>query len=483
MSSVAQQVFPVSLAQADIEFEERHRRQRQAEILELIAEKDNHLSDQYLKKCPCCGSRMHKHGTTEPRDLWTKAGLLKVTLRRVRCPQCTHLAVPAHELVADGLLSSVAEYFVEQCRINSFATSRKMLNKFLGVDIPVMTLHAYVRRQAEYFDDKIVKATEALYEAGLMPDVDARLEKDAPLYLAIDEGLIHEWSYCHGKTKTDDGKKRYVTAYCAVFFDGRKRISSEEAKPRYALTGRYGHASATTSTDQFFRELVTLSIKRGLNSNHHLFILTDGATYLSEAIKTYFPHATHLLDMYHLKSRVGELIKEEHSLYESAKKAIHTYNPIALLALIRAFQITEEREETVKKDLLKYITKNAQLIKNHRDCRTRVHGSASAEKAVDLMVARRFKNRGMSWTEKGCEVLLQFTVLDYNNELEAFWENLHARSGAVLTSPERPSAQIPVAKSNPQASKISASISSAHPLYYNQVHLIDCERTKGTNLN
>lgn len=420
MSSLSQPLTSVSLSCIDIDLEESHRRQRQEEIKAAIDEEDQRITEQYASSCPVCGSWMHRHGMSRPRELWMRAGMVQVALRRLRCPACHHFAVPAHGLVSDGLLSSVAEQFVELCRFNSFAASAKLLNKLLGIDIPGMTLHSYIRRQTAYFDDETVTETEALYDQGIAPVVEASLKPGAPLYLAIDEGLMHEWTYCHNK-KRADSSKQFVTAHCAVFFDKRRRISSAQAKPRYALTNRYGHASATTDTDQFFSELITLSYKRGYSNSHSLFILTDGARYLARGIETYFPTAVHLLDIFHLKNRVAQLIDETHPLYERSVEAIGSYDPKMLLTIIDGCRVFDEQERKLKKSLLRYVSLNAQFIYNHRDPRTKVHESASAEKTVDLLIARRFKNRGMSWTEPGCEVLLRFQVLAYNGALDRWW--------------------------------------------------------------
>jgi len=478
MSSLSQPLTSVSLSCIDIDLEERHRLQRQAEILEAIAAEDQRITEQYAQSCPVCGAKMHRHGKSRPRELWTRAGMALVSLTRLRCPDCHLLAIPAHDLIGDGLLSSVAQQFVELCRTNSFAASAKLLNKLLGIDIPVMTLHSYVRRQSAYFDDEIVAATEALYEQGIFPDVDTTLAPGAPLYLAIDEGLMHEWTYCHNKKRADK-TAQFVTAHCAVFFDGRRRVSSKQAKPRYALTNRYGHASATTDIDQFFCEAVTLSYKRGYSSSHPLFILTDGAKYLTRGIETYFPGAIHLLDIFHLKSRVAALIDESHPLYERSLEAIRAYDPNMLLAVIDAVRVFDEQSHELKKSLLGYVARNAQAIYNHRDRRTKVHGSASAEKAVDLLIARRFKNRGMSWTEPGCEVLLRFQVLAYNRQLEGWWQARHKQVPALLTvqhEEEAPAAQI-------QAKRAASRLSCGRSAYYHQVQLNDHERTAKVNLN
>ena len=122
--------------------------------------------------------------------------------------------------------------------------------------------------------------------------------------------------------------------------------------------------------------------------------------------------------------------------------------------------------------MITYITRNAQIIKNHRHPKTKVHGSAAAEKSVDLLVARRFKNRGMSWTELGCEVLLHFQVLAYNNKLDDYWKRRH-----IYSQPTSLSVQVPIQTESEKPVRKKQKGAA----YYHQVRLIDCERTKGTN--
>ena len=249
MSSVVEHNKFVSLSVLDIDLEEHHRKLRRQEISDEIAVLDQKAAESMLSKpCPKCTSKVHRHGKTKGKEVWTLAGMIHIKLIRLRCSICSYLNVPSAHLVSDGLLSSLAEKFVELCRFNTFASARHLLREMLGIDIPVMTLHSYVHAQAAHFDDEIVRATEALYFAGEAPKVDVALDIDTPLYLAIDEGLVREWNWYHNKKSKDD-PKRFVTAYSAVFFDGRKCVSKpkdpDSGRYRYKLTNRFGHASAT----------------------------------------------------------------------------------------------------------------------------------------------------------------------------------------------------------------------------------------------
>jgi hypothetical protein len=438
------------------------------EIAKHIESVDAQLCADLSRICPECGGQMHGHGKTGEKDLWTLAGLIRVRVKRLRCRRCRYLVVPTNGLIADGLLSSLAEKFIALCRRMSFDQSRILLKENFGIDIPTMTLHAYVRRQSEYFDDDIVKATEELYELGLYPKVEVTPDTDKPLYLAIDEGLVRDWEYNHNKNKD---ATRFSTTYCAVFFDGRELVTrSDDAKKRYRLTNRFGHATCRADVDSYFRELVMLSYRRGYTSDRTLFILSDGATYITGAIAVHFPRAIPLLDIYHLKKKIFDLIDVDSPVADRITDALYAYSPTRLVALIKDYLVLDERSLEKKRKLLGYIERNADALRNHRDPRTKVHGSAPAEKAVDLLVARRFKGKGMSWTPEGLETILHFQVLDYNNELEGYWNARH--DGKVAKNPDSLKVRTFGFTENKEPR-----LKGDH--YYHQVRLNDIERTKG----
>jgi len=477
MTSLEQRKEFVSLSLYDIDLTETHRRKCREEFLEMVALQDSIMTENFGHICPECGAKLYRHGKTKAKEVWTLSGLVNVSLLQLYCSTCHFYVVPAKQLIADPLCSSLAEKFIDLAKITTFADSRHLLNKLLGIDIPVMTLHAYVRSQSQYFSDEIVRATEALYTLGVMPDADVTLDKGCPLYLCIDEGLMHEWTYCR-RQDTPPDKKRYVTAYAAVFFDGRKCVSGKNVAKenrRYALTKRYVHASAATEIDSFFRELVCLSLKRGLTSSHPLYVLTDGARYLTQAVATHFPCATLLLDLFHLRHRIEELIAADSDYYRHINQALYAYDAEELYRRVKNYVVTDEVDTDKKERLLGYIKRNEAAIYNHRKTDVRVHGSSAAEKTVDLLIARRFKRRGMSWTVAGVETLLQFRVLEHNGELEKYWWARH-RQELVPRKPY-PEAERGIRDAT------KPSNTKGRPHYYNQVHLTDCERTKGVNVS
>jgi len=93
--------------------------------------------------------------------------------------------------------------------------------------------------------------------------------------------------------------------------------------------------------------------------------------------------------------------------------------PDQALELLEKYRaLTEEKAEEVRK-LMTYIRSNRAGISNY--ARSDLFGSGAVEKAVDLLVSRRFKNRGMSWFRPGAAGMLALRLLRFNGEWDNHW--------------------------------------------------------------
>jgi len=80
-------------------------------------------------------------------------------------------------------------------------------------------------------------------------------------------------------------------------------------------------------------------------------------------------------------------------------------------------------------DLLGYLEENWDGIYGSRNLKSKVGakevlvvGSGGIEKNIDLMLCRRFKGRGMSWSRAGAQNLLKLRLLRYDRkDWNAYW--------------------------------------------------------------
>lgn len=101
--------------------------------------------------------------------------------------------------------------------------------------------------------------------------------------------------------------------------------------------------------------------------------------------------------------------------------------PDEAIGLLRPFDPgEEERYQLLHERLMGYIGANAEGIRNY--ARTDLFGSGSVEKAVDIIVSRRFKCRGMSWLKPGAQSMLKLRLLRFNGDWDAHWESRFAEA-------------------------------------------------------
>jgi len=71
-----------------------------------------------------------------------------------------------------------------------------------------------------------------------------------------------------------------------------------------------------------------------------------------------------------------------------------------------------------------YVAANYRAIENYRI--VPLASSGPMEKAVDLVVARRFKTRGMSWFRRGVSALVRLRLLRLNGTWTPYWSERFA---------------------------------------------------------
>jgi hypothetical protein len=77
-----------------------------------------------------------------------------------------------------------------------------------------------------------------------------------------------------------------------------------------------------------------------------------------------------------------------------------------------------------------YLDARRPFIPCYRERRRQRHyiGSGQAEKANDLLVARRQKNQGMHWSEETSVALMRLRTLRLNGDWDRYWQQRHAPS-------------------------------------------------------
>ena len=91
--------------------------------------------------------------------------------------------------------------------------------------------------------------------------------------------------------------------------------------------------------------------------------------------------------------------------------------------LVAVYNRDQAKHAEALEELIAYLRARADWIPNYRERRREQQyiGSGHVEKANDLLVARRQKNRGMQWSQATSEGLAALRTLMLNGGWDRYW--------------------------------------------------------------
>jgi len=139
--------------------------------------------------------------------------------------------------------------------------------------------------------------------------------------------------------------------------------------------------------------------------------------------KEMFPGSIYLLDFWHLKKNINLAYGKENEPIAETLSELAYYGEAA--SVLENIKLDIERcRDPDKKEKLRslyvYVRSNREGIENYK--KVGILDSGVVEKTVDILVARRFKLRGMSWYDKNAAKLLRLRLLKLNGEWDSYWE-------------------------------------------------------------
>lgn len=217
----------------------------------------------------------------------------------------------------------------------------------------------------------------------------------------------------------------------------RRWLEIRTACVRTATGYRYLSGNAHAVLSQLYLLLVLCG---GLSAK--LTLLGDGARWIATFFKTQlarWPGSELIIDWYHLSKKCYELT----SLIARgrvAKKALCGQLLYRLwrgqlddaLALLEAYRPQAKDTDSLE-TLITYLNDRREYLPNYKERRAQRQyiGSTHAEKANDLLVARRQKHRGMHWREASSDSLAALRTLLLNGGWDLYWQTYQVLPLAV----------------------------------------------------
>jgi len=161
----------------------------------------------------------------------------------------------------------------------------------------------------------------------------------------------------------------------------------------------------------------------------NIVAITDGAKTIRNRLLAIFGIAvTLILDWYHLRKKVREMMsmiacnKEDKAQYVRETLRFLWRGKVAEALEYLNTQVHSKNEKRLQ-ELIGYLQKHQSEIIDYgiRQKAGKTIGSGRGEKAVDQVIGKRQKKKGMSWSKKGSKALAILKAVELNQKWDELW--------------------------------------------------------------
>ena len=174
--------------------------------------------------------------------------------------------------------------------------------------------------------------------------------------------------------------------------------------------GKREYMSSNEGVDVFREVILALAIANDVRDARRVVILSDGAPWITNTWEKYFPFAIRILNLYHLKEKVGkfsfqifkgkkregarlEWVKKTNQLLEEGK-----WLEVLNLKEVRAYKDKQVNSAAGEVNLYKYIADNKEFIDYPKYKEEGLFvGSGAIESGNKNVMQKRLKLSGMRW--------------------------------------------------------------------------------------
>ena len=386
-------------------------------------------ADQRTVPCACGHPAPYRERRSKP--LLTVVGTVEVLRPYYLCPHCHTGQFPADaELDIENTEFSPGVRRMQALvgQQAPFDHGRQQLK--LLADLEVTT--KAVERTAEALGENIAAREQEEMQPSLQLDLPAGAGEAVPiLYVQMDGTGIpvvkKETVGRPGKTEGQPSPTREVKLGCVL----TQTAWDPQGYPlRDADSTTYTGALETAA--EFGKRLYGEAGRRGWGRAGKKVVMGDGAEWIWNLAEQHFPGAIQIVDLYHARQHLWELVRRLHPNDEGKQKAWMKVHQRRLLdkgkieKLVGALRsILSTNPEVVEKIRIEadYFERNAARMRYPQFRRQHLFvGSGVIEAGCKTVVGSRLKQSGMFWTVRGANAIVALRCCHLNGRFEDYWE-------------------------------------------------------------
>ncbi|MFH1134710.1 MAG: ISKra4 family transposase [Pseudomonadota bacterium] len=376
-----------------------------------------------------CGMPMWSWGLEE-KTVLTILGEVRFSRSRYECPRCHAFRYPGdEELGVRGTSRSpgVRRMMARAGSRQTFKEARDDLGIYAGVQVSAKD----VERVAEGIGEKIEVWQSQQREFLLTGQLESPSCASVPtMYIEMDgTGVPMTRQELAGrKGKQADGTSRTREAKLGCVFTQTEL--DEKGRPRRDLDTT-SFVGAIETVEDFGARIEAEAIRRGLSDAKEVIVLGDGAVWIRGLVEHRFPQATQIIDLFHSKEHVANLVK---LLFGTDEKKVLKYRlgwrtdlEAGLIEkIIKEAQKKRPRQGETRKKVnceIHYLDENKERMR-YAEFRKKgwFVGSGVIEAGCKSIIGPRLKQSGMEWSLRGANAIISLRCTMLSERFEDFWE-------------------------------------------------------------
>ena len=377
-----------------------------------------------------CGHQAH-YQELRSKPVLTAVGKVAVTRPYYLCPHCHNGQFPADvELDIENTESSPGVRRMEALMGQQapFGHGREQMKVLAGLEVTTKA----VERAAEAIGDDIAQREHQAIQRAVQLDLPMVVGEPIPLlYVQMDgTGVPVVKKETQGRKGKMDGQPAHTReAKLGCVFT--QTTTDEKGRPiRDANSTTY--TGAIETAEEFGRRIYLEAWNRGWNRARKKVVMGDGAEWIWNLAELHFPGAVQIVDLYHARQHLWELVRRLHPNDSANQKAwmkIHQKrlldkgNIPKLVAALRAIpSANPEVAEQIRVEA-DYFETNAERMRYPTFRRQHLFvGSGVIEAGCKTVIGSRLKQSGMFWTVHGANAILALRCSHLNGRFEDYWE-------------------------------------------------------------
>lgn len=305
-----------------------------------------------------------------------------------------------------GMTGRARERCVRLAVERSYAWSVEVLREICGMGLGRMRLWKVIQQEGEKEQARIEEQRKKIFE-------EARGERQTPqgqrpAVVEMDGTMIAS----RESVERDRFGRKRMEVKLAALFRGTvpEGLQPRRGKQRRRTVQRRVYARVT-DVESFGEQWYAHCCLNGLGSSERVHVVGDGASWIRNVQRAMFPGSRYTLDLYHLKENASRVLLDHQQ--ENFLSLVSANQPQAALSYLKHLHPSDQQHAEELRTFQSYVEEN---IDGMQYSATAIRGSGVIEKVADLVVKKRMKRQGMSWSRRGANNLLALRAHHINDQ-------------------------------------------------------------------